>query len=230
VLLRENSNRGQHIVRRQRYHSNGQTLDKTNFRADRRRFLAESLRQAAIRSRNRTLEDRDEELLSTNDLDLLPEEAAYLMARKRAIEPYLLKQSPILLQEMIDEQQQNPGWRMRIENYMGKLLTEEKFAGTALVEVDCRTSLCKMELQHKTVSDFELFRDQAATEGPLDTDQHGKPEFLEDGSVMSTMYFAREGGDPEPFEEMHERLYSMVLDHKLVPDSSSAEKNVASQF
>ncbi len=134
------------------------------------------------------------------------EEHERRVERKHKIEHLLWPESPSYLEGIWSEQLPDNAWTNRISTYLESQIELDEFGGTRLVSVDCRDNLCKTILEHDDNKSFESFRDGPASNGPMETDAVGHPEFLENGSVVTTIYFAREGGDDTPFEEMQERM------------------------
>ncbi|MDJ0764311.1 MAG: hypothetical protein QNJ97_15125 [Myxococcota bacterium] len=149
-------------------------------------------------------EEEEDDALDNPEMD--PELAAYKMELMNKIAHVYWEKAPEILEEMIAEEPINPLWRKKVESYFKKIISEPNYEGTQLITVDCKTTLCKLVLEHDSKEIAKKFQKGPLNRGPLDTDQHGTDRKIENGRIETTVFFAKEGGDPTPFEKMNDRM------------------------
>ena len=174
---------------------------------DRGKLLAAALGRQ-ITAKN--VEPDEDEETPVNVVYRSEEERRRRAERMKKITPYFWEKAPGILEELIQEQPEDPNWSAGVEAAAKDYLKDDRFKGTEIVETDCRATLCKMLINHDNKDTSAIFKQQGASGGPwLKSDIQGKEKILENGEVETTMYFSREE-DERPFEEMRERLLAIV--------------------
>ena len=70
----------------------------------------------------------------------------------------------------------------------------DEFAGTQIVNAECRASLCRVAVLHKSDGDMEAFLDNIhAVEGFSDAEAYWQRQSHADGSSSMTLFVARQG-------------------------------------
>jgi hypothetical protein len=130
--------------------------------------------------------------------------------RNRKIAPIIWDKTQSVLENLMEEEYEDEKWKSRIEEFAEYLLDEEKYEGTSLDYVDCRTTLCKAVLSHDGRGSQEIFKSEGSTTGLwMQGDMFGATSEKENGGIESTIYFTRRG-EYYPFEEVSNRLLAMV--------------------
>jgi hypothetical protein len=120
------------------------------------------------------------------------------------------EKAPLVLEEMFSKEQLDFERTKRVDRYLTALFAKPENEQHELMTVGCRGALCKVVCRHEDEDSLNRFRDSLLAGGPLDTDSHGNFTRLDDGRLESTMYVSREGGDPETFFRMNEKILALV--------------------
>jgi hypothetical protein len=85
-------------------------------------------------------------------------------------------------------------WSVQATEAIDEALAREEFAGTMVQEIDCRATLCQVQVVHADPAEQALFQQTFSFQvGPLLPKMMMQTEELDDGSISATLYLAREG-------------------------------------
>jgi len=131
--------------------------------------------------------------------------------RWRRIHPIYASQAPVVLEKIMMEEKIDKKWTGEVQTEALEIIGETEFEGTDLLDIECHESLCRLRLLHDDTSSFESFKELGLSIGPWNTDQVGTKKDGEDGAVKTIMFFSDRDGNPEPFEEMMDRLDEIAI-------------------
>ncbi len=158
---------------------------------------------AALKERAEHMGDGYDELQMAT-----PEEIAARTERAQKIEHIYWEKAPEILADMLAEERENEAWKIQTKAGAQKLLEDEMFAGTELRTIDCRETLCRVDLWHKSAAEFETFKNEGTMLEPWVGDQYGTHEKLDNGEIQTTLYFSNNG--PLAFDRMRDRMVAIV--------------------
>jgi hypothetical protein len=135
-------------------------------------------------------------------------------ARRKELEekvaPYAWEMTPVLLEEILEEQQPNEVWTEQVREHAVEVLEQTGSQDTSLVRVDCRENICRATQIHATEEAFEVFRDEMAVEAPwAGGESFGASEEIGDGRIRSDVYFTPPR-NLDAFDEVLERIAEVV--------------------
>ncbi len=90
--------------------------------------------------------------------------------------------------ESIDET-----WQASAQMKINEVIDGTQLAGTDLVDLDCRDTLCKLEVSHHDETALEEFEENFAHQLAWNTSRFSTTEQGADGRVYHTIYLSREG-------------------------------------
>jgi hypothetical protein len=91
----------------------------------------------------------------------------------------------------------DPAWGKAMETRVGDYLRSERATGSSLVRAECRSTLCKLEVQHTGVESAEHFVDDVSSFIPKGSNAVIQPG--RDGTTTHTVvWFTRHGPAPMP--------------------------------
>lgn len=98
------------------------------------------------------------------------------------------------MDNQIAEEPYDAQWAPGMQDSIMTALRQEIFNGTELVDLSCKSSLCRINVQHASVDTEHDFMSQfVASAGFTDTEVFYSREEHEDGSVQETYYISRDG-------------------------------------
>ena len=189
--------------------------DGTSERTDRRKQLFDQLKKANALGKQLAREKHiaggpmDDDTLNVSPLT--PEELAII----EEIDRRHFYQARVGLRRIHESESPNDKWTARVENYASEMIASGKFQGTALGEVDCRKTLCRLTLRHDGEESMKNFMQNGTSEGPWqEGGQHGFTNKMENGAVESTVYFSDEESGATPFNEVRQSIIEEVEKEK----------------
>lgn len=91
----------------------------------------------------------------------------------------------------------DPAWVRAMETRVGEYFRSERATGSFLVRSECRSTLCKLEVQHTGAESAEHFVDDVSAFIPQGSNAVIQPRH--DGATMQTVvWFTRQGHAPMP--------------------------------
>ena len=117
-----------------------------------------------------------------------------------------------VFEDILAESKPNEVWGKKVKEYLDKNLNEETYPGTNVVEVDCRTELCKVTLAHNTTEAAEIFEESGHGMSPWGGRLYVNKVDLEDGNRSEVSLFfpnAERNPDWGPFDESRKRILEM---------------------
>jgi len=91
----------------------------------------------------------------------------------------------------------DPAWASVVEGQIGQLAAEPRVAGSRITELQCRATLCRMEVEHDGAGEVQRFLDDVVTkiaEAPRATVQR----FDEEGGLERSLVFLAKRGHSMP--------------------------------
>jgi len=100
------------------------------------------------------------------------------------------------LESHIQYETQDPSWASEAEDGIYTAMETEVFQGAEIVNVDCRSTLCRAEIYHISSDDLDIFnlefRYKVSSTFSKRSPQHAE---LDDGRYKTTVYLAKNGND-----------------------------------
>ncbi len=91
----------------------------------------------------------------------------------------------------------DPAWRQAMETRVGDYFRSEHAAGSSLVREECRSTLCKLEVEHAGAESADHFVNDVSSFIPQGSNAVIQPRH--DGATMHTVvWFTRQGPAPMP--------------------------------
>jgi hypothetical protein len=85
-------------------------------------------------------------------------------------------------------------WSVQATEALREALASEEFAATTVHEIDCRSTLCRLQVVHEDPIQQALFQNSFTFKvGPLLPKMMMHTDELGDGTISATLYLAREG-------------------------------------
>ena len=170
----------------------------------------EQLKIALSNTARRDRDTKDERIREDRPFGYSIEEAERRAERNKKIADVVWDRTQEVLDQMISEEFKDRDWRNRIEEFAEYLLEDDKFSGTSLLEVDCRTTLCKATLHHLDKESYVVFKEEGSTTGLwMEGNMFGTTNPLENGEIETIIYFTR-NGEYYPFEDVQDRILAMT--------------------
>jgi hypothetical protein len=138
---------------------------------------------------------------------------------KKSVAQISWKYTPIFLEQILSEEEEDPVWTEMVEKEIEKLSEEGEFKGTEFMDVKCGETLCKIVQIHEDEGAFELFQERPG--GPwIGVEGHGTSSQLDNGKIQSSFYFSKDD-DNIAFDESILRMGDMMglIDIKPTEDS-----------
>jgi hypothetical protein len=123
-------------------------------------------------------------------------------------DPYFWEMAPSLLEEMLEKEEENKNWTSRVNEEATEMLQDDQFAGTSLLGVDCRQSLCKIEFAHNDIETSNKFKRSDMRKGSwISESGNSLGGFAQsDTGQISTFIYFTDVGDSETFFKMRELI------------------------
>jgi len=84
-------------------------------------------------------------------------------------------------------------WREQAHEKIESLIEAQESAGSSIVSVDCRDTLCKLDLAHADQSSAENFLEEFPAHMAWNNESFIETEIQIDGSIRTMVYFSRDG-------------------------------------
>ena len=98
------------------------------------------------------------------------------------------------LEEQMVSEPYDDSWSVGTDKILREAIDQEKFANSAFAEIDCRSTLCRMDISHADFNSENLFLQEFFGDtGFTSMDVFYTREEYTDGSVDVTMYMSRDG-------------------------------------
>lgn len=90
----------------------------------------------------------------------------------------------------------DPAWVRAMEARVGDYFRSERATGSSLVREECRSTLCKLEVQHTSAESADHFVDDVSSFIPQGSNAVIQPS--RDGTLHTVVWFTRRGPAPMP--------------------------------
>ncbi len=145
---------------------------------------------------------------------LTDEEHSHRAKLFKKLEKVYFEMAPEILEEMLESEQKDMDWKANVNYLINNLIKDDRISGAELVNIDCRTTLCKAKVELPSKNQFSDFRDLWATIGPPSGRDFGSQREIGDGRIEMTVYFTREEV-VQPFIELEERMAAKADEQNL---------------
>lgn len=116
-----------------------------------------------------------------------------------------------LMEAILQDEQKDTGWSREIYEKTTEMLMREEHVGTRIAGIDCRDTLCRIEFEHASLEDYDMFKsgdfiDRLPCSGG---DQHGRNDAIDEERSITTIFFARKG-DNRAFKKLREKVNELL--------------------
>ncbi len=84
-------------------------------------------------------------------------------------------------------------WREQAHEKIESMIENQLVADSSIVSVDCRSSLCKLDLAHANEVAVDTFLEEFPAYMAWNNESFIKTEYQSDGSIRTMIYFSRDG-------------------------------------
>ncbi len=110
----------------------------------------------------------------------------------------------------LDRQAPDPDWTNEVRTLAQQLLQTAELEGTQVGAVDCRETLCRLQLVHRDVEAEKTFwRSEFTSQGPWSRHLQGGPDRSSSTTFESSIYFSTDEGAPQ-FSELRARVFEVT--------------------
>ncbi|MBN2525988.1 MAG: hypothetical protein JXR76_06300 [Deltaproteobacteria bacterium] len=129
----------------------------------------------------------------------------------RESDPYFWDNATETLTEMHESEAKDPLWESEVRNRVMRSFDMKSIGDTDLDGIDCRQTLCRIDFVHKDSDALDQLRNVMRESDWMNesSNAYGNNETLEDGRIMSFVYFSK-NDDGAAFLEMRKRIIEKV--------------------
>ena len=137
-------------------------------------------------------------------------EEARLNALRKVTAPYFLETAPVALDALIEEESSNAMWTSMVEANIAQAIQSGDFDGSALQDVQCHSTLCKIQMTHEDDAALVLFDEEAPSREALVGPSFGFTRLNDEGLIENTIYLGKYGSDYQMKSAAMERIYEIA--------------------
>lgn len=128
---------------------------------------------------------------SSGQLNFEPNEEKYDMYY-RSDEEIIQNRNESYQMDMAN-QEIDGAWREHAHGKVESMFDDESFSDSSIVSVDCRSTLCELDLSHENESAAENFMEEFPAHMAWNNESFIETKKQSDGSIRTKIYFSRDG-------------------------------------
>ncbi len=117
--------------------------------------------------------------------------------------------APTILDETWRDETTDFHWNEKATKKINTIMEDEAVSSADLKNIDCRESLCRVQIEFPNDDTLDNFKELWAVKGPTYGQDFGKVEKSDEGQTKVTVYFSRER-EQRPFFEMQRKMVASL--------------------